>query len=141
MTEPHLSEALSALVDGELSAGEEDEARAHLGRCPTCAAELEAVRASRDLLRSLPPVEPPASFYVRLAEREPRSASVQRRGLLVLVGSAAASLIMVAAMAPREAPVSPPVGRLVEAHAATASADSDPVTDLGPAVVPVTFRP
>jgi hypothetical protein len=42
--------------------------QAHVEACADCAAELEAVRAARAAVRSLPAVEPPAGFFERLLD-------------------------------------------------------------------------
>jgi anti-sigma factor RsiW len=54
---PHLGDALSALVDGELSPAVEAEARRHLDECADCADELAATQATADLVRGLPAVD------------------------------------------------------------------------------------
>jgi hypothetical protein len=64
----------------------------------------------------------------------------RRLGMAALAGSAAAALAVVGLATPREAPVSPSVARLVEAHATGASLEGDPVSRLAPLGVPVNFR-
>jgi anti-sigma factor RsiW len=49
----HLGEALSALVDGELSGTELDRANAHLAACGACRVEARALRRLKHELRSL----------------------------------------------------------------------------------------
>ena len=44
---PHLGEAISALLDGELAPGEVDVAQAHLRSCSVCAAEYEGIASVR----------------------------------------------------------------------------------------------
>ena len=63
MTEGHLGDLLSALLDGELTAAATAAEHAHLEGCPECAHELTLASEARQLVRSLPPVEPPAAFY------------------------------------------------------------------------------
>ena len=46
------AELISALIDGELSAEEEAELRAHMAQCPDCAAMYEAFSAVGDALRA-----------------------------------------------------------------------------------------
>jgi anti-sigma factor RsiW len=132
----HAGDALGALLDGELDAADEVAVHAHLEGCPSCTAELAQVRAARSWVRALPAVEPPFGFYERLlAPRRRRWAAAS------MAAAAVASLVAVVAMPPREDPVRPPVASLVRTHAITASVDGDPVSQLAPAGVPVSFRP
>ena len=138
----HLGDALSALLDGELTSRAADGARAHLAACQACSDELAAVGEARAWVRSLPPVEPPADFYERL--RAAPSAAVvalrpRRVGVAVLAASAAACLTFLGLASPQEPATAPPVARLVEAHA-TAVGTGDPLSQLVSAGVPVSFR-
>lgn len=123
----HPGDALSALVDGELSSAEAVAVRAHLAGCPECSAELDGVSEARAWVRGLPPVEPPAAFYRALALPDRR-----RRALAALAGTAVAAMALVSFRSPPSPSVTPPVRQLVEDHAATASAAGDPVTPLVP---------
>lgn len=59
----HLTtEAIAAYVDGELRMGPHLRASAHLGGCPTCAAEVEAQRTIRADLRHCPKPAMPDSL-------------------------------------------------------------------------------
>jgi anti-sigma factor RsiW len=146
----HLGDVLSGLLDGELTPSAEASARQHLD---ACASELDDVRTARSWLRALPPVEPPAGFYENLLRDEApevraaaavRAPSLMRpsarRKVLAVAGSAAAAVVLVTVAAPRQAPVSPSVNRMVEAHATGASLSSDPLSRLAPLGVPVSFR-
>ena len=138
----HLGDDVSALLDGELTGRAADHARAHLDVCPTCSDELTAVSEARSWVRALPPVEPPADFYERL--RAGPVADVvplrpRRVGVAVLAASAAASLGLLGLASPQEPATSPPVARLVEAHA-TAVGTGDPLSQLVSAGVPVSFE-
>jgi putative zinc finger protein len=132
----HLGDLLSALLDSELAPWQAEAARAHLASCPVCAAELDAVGTARSWVRELPPVDPPFGLYERLLRSRNRFA---RAGVAALAAGAAVSIGMVAFSSPRQAPVSPPVARLVDAHAATASVAGDPLSQLVPAATPVSF--
>ena len=132
----HLGDLLSALLDGELAPGQAEGARAHAATCPMCASELEAVGGARGWVRGLPPVDPPFGLYERMLRSWHRWA---RTGVAALAAGAAVSIGLVALSSPREAPVSPPVARLVDAHAATASLAGDPLSQLVPAATPVSF--
>ena len=131
----HLGDSLSALLDGELAEQETSAARSHLEGCASCRVELAAVGHARDRLRAAPPVEPPGGFERRLRPRRRRGWVVGAAGAV-----AASSVALVGLTAPHEAPVSPPVGRLVQAHAASASVDAEPVSQLVPAAVPMTRK-
>ena len=138
----HLGDALSALLDGELTGRAADDARAHLAVCGVCSEELAAVGQARSWVRALPPVEPPAEFYERL--RSGRAAAVaplgpRRVGVAVLAMGAAASLALLGLASPQEPATAPPVARLVEAHA-TAVGTGEPLSQLVSAGVPVSFR-
>ena len=138
----HLGDALSALLDGELAAGQEEVARAHLARCPECAEELVAVRAARTWVRALPPVDPPFGFYERiLLDRGPLQvpANLRRRAGLAALGVAAAAVTVLGVGSPSPRPVNPAVPRLVEAHATSASVGADLLSKLAPVGVPVSF--
>ena len=139
--ERHLGDALSALLDGELTGRAADGARAHLAACRACSDELAGVGEARSWVRSLPPVEPPADFYERLAAGPAaavRPLRPRRVGVAVLVASAAASLALLGLASPQEPATAPPVDRLVEAHATAVG--TDPLSQLVSAGVPVSFR-
>ena len=143
----HLGDALSALLDGELSSAQQETARAHLAACPECAEELAAVGQARSWVRGLPQVEPPFGFYERLLlDRPPASpvpfgvsAGLRRRAGLAALGAAAAAVTVLGVGSPAAQPVSPAVPRLVEAHAASASVGADLLSKLAPMGVPVSF--
>jgi predicted anti-sigma-YlaC factor YlaD len=132
----HLADLLSALLDGELTDAERTTADAHLAECALCRAELDATATARGLVRALPPVEPPFSFFERLHRAERR-----RRPAAWVAAVAGTAAVVVHALSPRDHTVAPTVGRFVEAHA-TASPGGDPVSNLGPpSVLPVSFQP
>jgi len=137
MSTPHPGDLLSALLDGELTPAEAAGIREHVAGCAACRAELTAVGAARQWVRDLPPVEPAFGFFERMLRPDHRWA---RAAVATLAAGAAASVAVVALAAPREAPVSPPVGHFVDAHTASASTSGDPVSELTPAAVPVSFE-
>jgi hypothetical protein len=60
---------LESLLEGRASAGT---VKQHLKACGECAGEIEAMRAQKDLLRSLnygEEIEPAAGFYARVMQR------------------------------------------------------------------------
>jgi anti-sigma factor RsiW len=62
----HLGERASALVDGELGHADRERALAHLTFCADCRAELDAIRALKSRLRSLPPPGMPGDLMTSL---------------------------------------------------------------------------
>lgn len=136
----HLGDAITALLDGELSATEETAARAHLATCSACLEELDGLRSIRSLVRGLPPQPPPSGFLDRMARPHHPAGRRRRRrvGVATLVATAAASFGVLLLSSPVDAPVSPQMVRMVEAHATSAS--GDPISQLAPVGVPVTFR-
>lgn len=163
----HLGDALSGLLDGELAAGREETATAHLAGCSRCAEELLAVRQARTWVRALPPVDAPFGFYERLlldrqpvpggpfgrvaqaspfarqslARQSPEAlrAQLRRRAGLVAVGAAAVAVTVLGVGSPRPSPVSPSVPQLIETHAGSSSVGADLLTKLAPVAVPVSF--
>ena len=131
----HLGDLLSALADGELNWAEEAEARSHLAGCAGCAAELVAVERVRAALRGLPQIDLPTLVVERArfaTRRPPRFAAA-----VAAVAAAAAAVVF--AVAPlQDHTVTPRVGQLVQTHA-TSPANQDPLTQLTPAAVPVSF--
>ncbi len=59
--------AIDALVDGTLPGAARTELEAHLAACPACSALLEDLLVVRRAARALPPLEPPARAWERLA--------------------------------------------------------------------------
>ena len=133
----HPGDLLSALLDGELTPGEETGVRAHLDTCAECQRELRRIREARTIVRDLPAVDPPFGFYERMVRPRHRWA---RAGVAALVAGAAASVGIMAVAAPREATVSPHVAQLVDAHTASASTSGDPISEITPAAAPVSFH-
>lgn len=143
----HLGDALSALLDGELSGPQQEAARAHLAACPECADELAAVGQARSWVRGLPQVDPPFGFYERiLLDRPlPRPApfgvtpALRRRAGLAALGAAAAAVTVLGVGSPAARPVNPTMPQLVEAHAASASVGADLLSKLAPVGAPISF--
>lgn len=72
---PITEAALSAYVDGELSAGERSRVERHLDGCATCRETLAGLRAVRSALQALPRATAPRSFALRQADVRPRAAA------------------------------------------------------------------
>jgi len=91
-------EELSAYLDGEMEPGEAELIERHLEGCKPCSAELESLRATVGLVRSLPKVEAPAALRGRVF-----SAVARRPGRVRLPGAfallTAAALVLVAVVA------------------------------------------
>jgi anti-sigma factor RsiW len=86
----HPGDLLSALLDDELTADAAAAVEGHVEGCPACRTVLDDRAAARTLLRSLPPVSPPADFTRRLVERRRRAN--RRGGALALMAAAVAVL-------------------------------------------------
>ncbi len=110
MTE-HVSEDLTALLDGELPAEARARVEAHLSACPACTAERDLLAGALGRVAAVPPVEPGTDLRrkVLLAieqEVPPQTLGAFLRGLLgarVLVPSGvaiAAGLVLYAAGRP-----------------------------------------
>jgi anti-sigma factor RsiW len=134
---PHPGDLLSALLDGELGLAEAGAVRSHLDSCPECQRELDYISGARTLVRGLPAVDPPFGFFERMLS--PRRSRWAKGAVGMLAAGAAASIAVVALAAPREPSVKPPVANFVDAHVASASTSGDPISELSPAAVPVSF--
>src|SRR5205085_1909141 len=84
----HPGDLLSALLDGELTPGEEEGVRTHLAGCAECRRELAFIGEGRTFVRDLPPVDPPFGLFERMLHRRSRWA---RGGVAALAGPAAAA--------------------------------------------------
>jgi hypothetical protein len=100
MAGEHLDDVLSAYLDDELTADERDDVERHLYECPECRSDVDAEREVRQLLRDLPPVDPPFGFYERLLRDGPEAAPAPpkrrrfRFGLANIAATAAAWLLI-----------------------------------------------
>ena len=143
----HLGDALSALLDGELSPAQQETARDHLVACPECTEELAAVGQARSWVRGLPQVDPPFGFYERILLDRPQPGTppfgartnLRRRAGFAALGAAAAAVTVLGVGSPAARPVNPAVPRMVEAHATSASVGADLLSKLAPVGVPVSF--
>lgn len=91
----HLGEAVSAYLDGELTALERFRAESHLGGCDVCRDALTDMMMVRARLRALPMLELPPELARREIAREP----MYRRPPLLVGAAAAAAVAMVMAFA------------------------------------------
>ena len=69
MTHARQQRQLSAYLDGELTAQETEEVRAHLADCATCRAELAQLRSVKTLLGRLPERSAPQDLWASLRTR------------------------------------------------------------------------
>jgi anti-sigma factor RsiW len=91
----HLSDSISAFLDGELTGVERGEFVAHIGTCGRCALEMEEIQAVRTAIRSLPVLDLPGGLFPHADEGD--VPLHRHRGLWV--GAAAAILAIVVAIA------------------------------------------
>jgi anti-sigma factor RsiW len=132
--DPLPEELLSAYLDGECTDDERRAVEARLEVDPAWRAVLAEVRATRVILRGLPPREPPAGFIdsLTLGRHDQRRSRVPA----VIAGLAAVAAILagfvLASPSHRDTKVAPPIATLADSHAATVSLQSDPVSGLAP---------
>jgi anti-sigma factor RsiW len=87
---------LGAYHDGELSPAERSGVEAHLRDCPSCAAELAAMRGTSGAFAETAPREPSHEQLLRLAESVRSEASDARMLLRLFRGSAVAAAVLLA---------------------------------------------
>ncbi len=80
----HVTDRLSAYLDGALGAGDLVRVQAHLETCPVCVREYEEFRALRGLLRALPEPALPEGLAGRVRLRLERDAGRWRGAASVL---------------------------------------------------------
>jgi negative regulator of sigma E activity len=150
-------ELLSAYLDGECSTAEHAEVERRVAEEQMWRNILDEVALARSAVRNLPDREPPAGFWLRVltnvAEIAERDRSGDAAAAVVSIARparrrvprwgavAAASIAVVGGVAlaapQRHHTVSPNVASLTDSHAASASMQSDPLSNLAPAAVPV----
>ena len=142
----HLDDVLSAYLDDELAPAARHETEAHLAACADCRNELDDVAAARRAIRVMPVHSNPRSLVGATASDAPRwpgaapagPAARRRRAVWAVAAVAAA---VVAVLLPRDPKVAPQLPSLADSHAATASVTGDPLSQLAPIAVPVSFGP
>ncbi|MGH9157022.1 MAG: anti-sigma factor family protein [Acidimicrobiales bacterium] len=130
---PCLGDSLSGLADGELTPDDALAAQAHLAVCRTCTREFEATVGARALVRGLPTVDPRrplAPAYLLAVGR--------RWAAPVAAAAAAVAMVLLTTVGGDRAPTQAPVARLVQVHA-TSAVNTDPVSQLAPSAIPVSF--
>jgi anti-sigma factor RsiW len=141
----HLDDVLSAYLDDELAPAARHETEAHLAACAECRAELDDVAAARRAIRVMPVHSNPWPLGAGASEapRWPGAAQAgpfgRRRRAVWAVAAAVAAVV--AFLLPRDPEVAPKLPSLADTHAATASVTGDPLSQLAPIAVPVSFGP
>lgn len=74
-----ISLLLSAYLDGELMAREQQQVEVHLTHCETCAQDLQTLRYAKAVLTETPAPRLPRSFVVRRADLEEQPTATPRR--------------------------------------------------------------
>jgi anti-sigma factor RsiW len=90
----HCQEDLSAFLDGQLTRRERARVERHLQQCATCRADLEALRGTVVLLRTMPQLRPPRSFLLPASEAV-RQRQVRREQLAYVALRAATAVATV----------------------------------------------
>jgi anti-sigma factor RsiW len=80
VSQGHLGDLLSALVDGELSGAELDRANAHVAACGACRVEAHALRRLKHQLRALAEVTDSDDFTSRLLAMKGTGGQAGREG-------------------------------------------------------------
>lgn len=117
-------DTISAYLDEELEPTQQADIDKHLKSCDICTNELLFLDKSRQLLRSLDPVEPPAIFMFQFKNRRIRNFALLGIGFIVL-------LLALVLLLPTRPAVSPPVNRLASLHASS-PVGRDPLSQVAP---------
>ena len=118
----HLGDLLSAFLDDELVPTERAAAESHLAECVDCRGELSVAEESRQLVRSLPMLEPPPEVFQLPAEVVPLRRPRLRR-MVAAVAATATLIVGVGFGVSAERAVPLPLDAAVEQHVARASVD------------------
>lgn len=120
----HLSEQLSAYLDGELATLEMPAVSAHLDMCMECRRDLAELDKSRIAVRALPGLEPPAFLDIHRDVKNDRRRGL-RTAIAIASGVAAVTLAFtVGPLASEQEPTSVSIGDLQSRHTAVASVSS-----------------
>lgn len=133
---------LSALLDGELEAGDEARVRDLVAGSPEAQEELAALAQVRTWVRDLPAVDPPFGFYERLlqparAERRPRHIGAKVASAIAV---AAAAIVLIVGITPAADSVVPPVAAYASRHMEM-DPTAEPASVTEPASEPMDFAP
>ena len=107
----HLSDELTAYLDGTLTAEEASVVAAHLAECTECRATLDDLLAVRSLLHTVPPIPPHPAVLSRTLARIALVETRQRvPGWLIAVATTAVGIALVLQL---RVPTAPPQGTRV----------------------------
>jgi anti-sigma factor RsiW len=126
----HLSEELSAFLDGELTTTELPAVATHLDSCVDCRHELADLDRSRTAVRAMPGLEPPEflTFHREAAGRQRRSL---RTAAAVAAGVAAVAIAFTfGPLSSSSEPSSVTISDLDARHAAVASVPTGLQTEI-----------
>lgn len=133
---PHVTDRLSAYLDGELPGLERTAVEGHIGECAQCARRLEELAAVDDFARSLPAGAPPGYFEtlpsrvrMRLSGR-PRVAT-RRPPAWAWAAAAALFLAVLTPVLVQETAVAPAPRVGPRTAPATPAPDAEPLRDVG----------
>ena len=120
-----INELLSDHLDDRLDPATLSKVETHLGRCPSCSAELEAWRLIGERMRAAPPepVAPEFASRIRAAAQAPRP----RRGVKFFLQRAAAAVLLLATLV---------TSYFIGHHEGRANARADDLVRLGSTPIP-----
>lgn len=119
----HLSEELSAYLDGELATMELPKVVGHLRVCTECRAELADLDRSRTAVRALPGIESPLFLEVEQERRQDRRRRIWPAAAVV-GGIAAIAVVFAITVGEGSKPASIDIADLESRHVAVASVSS-----------------
>lgn len=123
----HLSEQLSAYLDGELATLEMPAVMTHLDTCSDCRRELADLDRSRTAVRALPGLEPPGFLHIQRETMKQHRRGI-RTALAVVSGVAAVTLAFtIGPFAQDQEPTAVSISDLQSRHTAIASVPSNGV--------------
>ncbi|NHZ71268.1 MAG: hypothetical protein GWP18_06460 [Proteobacteria bacterium] len=123
----HLSEELSAFLDGQLVTTEVPIVTGHLASCDDCRYELAELDRSRTAIRALPGLEPPVFLSI---EREKKTKSKTLR-TTVFIASGVAAVTLAFALAPFSSSTEPASVTITDLDARHAAVASVPAVQVG----------
>ncbi|MDH3470414.1 MAG: zf-HC2 domain-containing protein [Acidimicrobiia bacterium] len=91
----HLDDLLSAHLDGELDSDEEARVRSHLDACTDCRQELNDITKARNLVRSLPLIDPPPGLLPETAAGQRKPSWLANPGWVGAMSAAAVVIVAV----------------------------------------------
>lgn len=141
---PHVTERLSAYMDGELAEADRAQVEAHVLNCPACTRHLEELRAVDAAARDLP-LEVPEGYFEafpgRVRRRLGPAARPRSRYTVPLWLGAAAAAVVLALLTPRLLLREPQSRVVAPAAERTAGPAADAAPAAPPATVPGPARP